>query len=218
VRARSLDLLLREHPSEIPLALLIDLAATGTMGAADRYPVLQQLTALAKPAASRIVARVTAEDVDTERRWHYLQLVSELPDSAAMPALLQLSARAPQSRLRFVAAQQLLARGQKEAGHAALATIAIDAAEWLLREQALYILAQDLPATEPLFLSILDRTRYKETYALARELLQLHHPSPLVRANRTFDTLAFLWDAWVARLPLGWLDRLVLRLSRRRPP
>ncbi|MDQ4074919.1 MAG: HEAT repeat domain-containing protein [Chloroflexota bacterium] len=208
VRARALDLLLREHPSEIPLAMLVDLAVTGTISAAARYPVMQQLNLLAEPVATRIVSQMATDDIDTDRRWQLLQLMNELPDNAALSAFLQLSTRAPQNRIRYVAAEQLIARRQTKAGYAALATIAINAPDWSLRERALYELAQALPETAELFYSIIDRTRYEDTFHLARELLHVHEPSTITRANRWLDHLLLLWDRWVAKLPLGWLDRL----------
>nr|MBA2390310.1 hypothetical protein [Geodermatophilaceae bacterium] len=213
-RARALDLLLREHPSELPLSLLVDLAVTGSIGTGDRFPVMQQLSALAQPAATRIAARLTAEDIDTERRWYLLQLMNELPDSAAMPALLQLSAHAPQNRIRYVAAAQLVARGHASAGYATLATIAIDAPEAVLRERALYELAQGLPGTKELLQSILERTTYQDSFQLARELLYTQQRPLVRRANRWLDDLLARWDHWVARLPLTWLDRLVEALKR----
>ncbi len=220
VRARALDLLLREYPSEIPLALLVDLAVTGSIGTGDRYPVMQQLNLLAQPVASRIVSRMDDADIDTDRRWQLLQLVGELPDNAATSALLQLSAGPLQNRIRYVAAEQLIARGQREAGFAALTSIAINEPDWLLRERALYELAQGLPDTKALFHSIIERTHYENTFHLARELLYLHAPSALVRFNRRLDHLLIWWERWVARLPLGWLDRLLGRrttMDDRRP-
>lgn len=210
VRARALDLLLREYPSELPLALLVDLAVTGAIGAADRSPVMEQLTVLARPAASRIATRLTDEKTDTDRRWLLLQLMNELPESAATPALLQLSARAPQNRIRYVAAQQLIARGQPQAGYAALATLAINEPEARLREMALYELAQGLPDTESLFHAIIERTRFEDTFHLAREVL-FHRHSLLSSTVRWMDDLMALWNDWVASLPLGWFDRLVSR-------
>lgn len=218
VRARALDLLLREHPSELPIAMLVDLAVTGSIGTADRYPVMQQLSILAEPAASRIAARVASPDVDTDRRFQLLQLVTELPDGAAISALTQLSARAPQDRIRYVAGEQLLARGQREAGYAALATVAINASEWELRERALYALAMGQPETDVLLRSIMERTRYEDTFLLARSLLSGRAGALAARPAEWLEGVGRGWSQFVARLPLSWVDRLIARLLTRQPP
>lgn len=215
VRSRSMDLLLRAHPSELPLSLLLDLALTGSLGTADRSPVMEQLTVMAQPAANRIVSWLADESLTTGRRWSLLHLMSELPERAITPALLQLSTQAAQDRIRYVAAEQLILRGHIEAGYSALTAIAIHAPDWVLRERSLYELAQRLPDSEPLLQSVVDRTRYEETFYLARDLLA-QQASLLARTDYWLDRLVLRWDRWVASLPLGWLDRLVARSKQQK--
>lgn len=213
VRARALDLLLRDYPAELPLSLLVDLAVTGSIGAADRSPVIEQLNVMARPAAIRIAARLIEEKMHTERRWRLLELINELPQTAATQALLQISADAPQNRIRYVAAEQLIARGQLEAGYAALTTIAINEPDARLREMAIYELVQRMPQTEALLRSIIKHTRYQDSFHLTRKLLRTHKPSIISTANHWLDQLVLRWDAWVASLPLAWFDGLLTHVG-----
>ncbi len=216
VRARALDLLLRDYPSEVPLALLIDLAVTGSIGVADRSPIIEQLGVLARPAATSIATRLVDENIRTERRWQLLQLINELPQTAATQAYLQLSTNAPQNRIRYVAAEQLVARGLHEAGYAALSTIAINEPDRRLREMALYELVQGLPETAELIKSIIERTHYEDTFHLARDLFFGRKRSFLSSMNHWLDRFVMRWDTWVAALPLGWLDGVIKRTSPNR--
>ena len=72
----------------------------------------------------------------------------------------------------------------------------------ILRESALYELGMGLPRTEPLLLSILERTSDEGSLAIARQLLRSQRITLL-------SALAERWERWVAALPLGWLDRLL---------
>lgn len=209
-RARSLDLLLREYPSELPLTMLLDLAVTGSIGVADRSPVMAQLAALAQPAVSRIAARLNDSEIDTDKRWQLFSLFNELPTSAALPVLIQLSAAAPQNPVRYAASHQLITRGEAQAGYTALATLATNDPDDSMRERALYDLSQAFPQTRPLMEIVMQETPYDNTYHLARQLLT-QQTSLVARSNRAFSTLAMVWQRWVARLPLGWIDRLVQR-------
>jgi hypothetical protein len=209
-RARALDLLLREYPSELPLTMLLDLAVTGSIGLADRSPVMAQLAALAQPAVSRIAARLNDTEIDTDKRWQLFSLFNELPTSAALPVLIQLSAAAPQNPVRYAASHQLITRGEAQAGYTALATLATNDPDDSMRERALYDLAQAFPQTRPLLEIVMQETPYDNTYHLARQLLT-QQTSLVARSNRAFSTLAIAWQRWVARLPLGWLDRLAQR-------
>jgi hypothetical protein len=209
-RSRALDLLLREYPSELPLSMLLDLAVTGSIGLADRSPVMSQLAALAQPAASRIAARLNDSEIDTDKRWQLFSLFNELPTTAALPVLIQLSAAAPQNPVRYAASQQLIARGETQAGYTALATLATNDPDDALRERALYDLANDFPETRLLLEIVLRETPYDNTYHLARQLL--HQQTSLVaRTNRAISSLGAAWQRWVASLPLGWIDRLAQR-------
>lgn len=207
-RARALDLLLREYPSELPLSMLLDLAVTGSIGLADRSPVMTQLAALAQPAASRIAARVNDTEIDTDKRWQLFNLFTELPTTAALPVLIQLSAAAPQNPVRYAASHQLITRGEPQAGYTALATLATNDPDDALRERALYDLAAAFPETRPLLEIVMQETPYDNTYHLARQLLT-RQTSLVARSNRLFSGIAMTWQRWVARLPLGWIDRIV---------
>lgn len=212
VRARALDLLLRDYPSELPLSLLVDLAITGSIGTIDRVPVMEQLTHLARPAVSRIADRMTAEETNTDQRWQLLNLINELPDTVATEAFMELSARAPQNRIRYVAAEQLIARNHKAAGYAALATIAINEADTNLREMALTELGLGYPETDGLLKTVIERTHYEDTFFLARDLLYYNQRTLIAIMNRRLDDLVMHWDEWVASLQLTWLDNLVKRV------
>lgn len=209
-RARALDLLLREYPSELPLTMLLDLAVTGSIGLADRSPVMTQLAALAQPAASRIATRLNDSEIDTDKRWQLFNLFTELPTTAALPVLIQLSAAAPQNPVRYAASHQLITRGEPQAGYTALATLATNDPDDTMRERALYDLANAFPSTRPLLEIVMQETPYDNTYHLARQLLT-QQTSLVARSNRLFSMIAFAWQQWVARLPLGWIDRFVQR-------
>ncbi len=209
-RARALDLLLREYPSELPLTMLLDLAVTGSIGLADRSPVMAQLAALAQPAVSRIAARLNDTEIDTDKRWLLFSLFNELPTTAALPVLIQLSAAAPQNPVRYAASHQLITRGEAQAGYTALATLATNDPDDSMRERALYDLAQAFPETRPLLEIVMQETPYDNTYHLARQLLS-QQTSLVARSNRVWSGIALAWQRWVARLPLGWIDRLAQR-------
>jgi hypothetical protein len=209
-RARALDLLLREYPSELPLSMLLDLAVTGSIGLADRSPVMTQLAALAQPAASRIASRLNDTEIDTDKRWQLFNLFTELPTTAALPVLIQLSAAAPQNPVRYAASHQLITRGEPQAGYTALATLATNDPDDAMRERALYDLANAFPETRPLLEIVMQETPYDNTYHLARQLLT-QQTSLVARSNRFFGGITLVWQRWVAALPLGWLDRMVQR-------
>ena len=112
-----------------------------------------------------------------------------------------------------MAAEQLVARGQHQAGYAALTTIAINEPDRRLREMALYDLIQGLPETEELIKSVIERTHYEDTFHLARDLFFRRKRSIGSSVNHWLDRFVLRWDAWVASLPLSWIDGVIKRAT-----
>lgn len=200
VRRDALDFLLRNHVEELPLSTLVDLAVR-EQSPADLVPLLRHLPEVATPVAQRVIEETLRRGTSPARRWRLLNLLAVLPQHVAVSALRQLAARAPDASMREVAAERLLAAGAAEAALPALASLAQSAAHPEVRRRAMYRLQQ--AGSVELLRAVAAQSPYADARELATHLLrELGADAPGLSWRERFEQ-------WVARLPLGWLDRLL---------
>ncbi|MCZ7574140.1 MAG: hypothetical protein M5U01_36790 [Ardenticatenaceae bacterium] len=198
VRRRALDYLLRHHIEELPLATLVDLAVR-EQSPVDLVPLLNYLPSVAPPVGQRIVEETLEQETPLVRRWRLFNLLTVLPPHVAVSAWRQVAVRASEASFREAAADHLLDAGQSGAGLAALATLAQSAAYPDVRRRAIYRLHQ--AGAVELLQAVAAHSPYADTRELGTQLLG--H----LGVSRGTPSWRERWEQWVARLPLGWLDR-----------